>query len=60
MRVVFFGTPDYAVPSLAALLEAGHDVACVVTQPDRPCGRHRKLAPPPVFGFGGHHRMALT
>jgi len=51
MRIVFFGTPEFAVPSLAALLEAGHQVACVVTQPDRPCGRHRHLAAPPVKEF---------
>lgn len=51
MRIIFLGTPDFAVPPLAALLDAGHDVACVVTQPDRPCGRHRRLAPPPVKEF---------
>src|SRR3954469_12065060 len=38
-RVVFFGTPDFAAPSLAALLDAGFDVPLVVTQPDRPVGR---------------------
>lgn len=48
MRLVFLGTPDFAVPSLEALLGAGHDVACVVTQPDRPSGRHRRPTPPPV------------
>jgi methionyl-tRNA formyltransferase len=51
MRVVFFGTPDFAVPSLEALLERGHNVACVVSQPDRPSGRRRQLAPPPVKVF---------
>jgi methionyl-tRNA formyltransferase len=49
MRVVFFGTPDFAVPSLRALLEEGFPVVGVVTQPDRPQGRSRtKLVPPPV------------
>lgn len=49
MRVVFFGTPDFAVPSLRALLEEGFDVAAVVCQPDRPQGRSRSRAvPPPV------------
>lgn len=49
MRVVFFGTPAFAVPTLEALLAAGHDVAGVVTQPDRPQGRSRsQLVPPPV------------
>ena len=46
--VVFMGTPDFAVPSLEALAEAGHPVRLVVTQPDRPRGRGRRLAPPPV------------
>jgi len=48
MRVVFMGTPDFAVPSLTALFEAGHDVAAVVTQPDRPRGRGKKEFPSPV------------
>ena len=49
MRVVFFGTPEFAVPSLRALLGEGFDVLAVVTQPDRPQGRSRSRAvPPPV------------
>lgn len=49
MRVAFFGTPEFAVPSLRALLEEGFEVAGVVTQPDRPHGRSRsQLVPPPV------------
>src|SRR5919108_2676116 len=49
MRVVFFGTPEFAVPSLRALLGEGFDVVAVVTQPDAPQGRSRsKLIPPPV------------
>ena len=39
MRIVFMGSPDFAVPSLDALVETGHDVACVYTQPPRPAGR---------------------
>jgi methionyl-tRNA formyltransferase len=42
------GTPAFAVPTLEALTDAGHDILCVVTQPDRPAGRGHKLAPPPV------------
>lgn len=42
------GTPEFAVPSLHALLEAGHDVPAVVTQPDKPVGRRRVLTPPPL------------
>ncbi len=49
MRIVFFGTPEFAVPSLRALLEEGFDVVGVVTQPDRPQGRSRSsVAPPPI------------
>ena len=49
MRVVFFGTPDFAVPSLGALVGEGFDVVAVVTQPDRPQGRSRsRPLPPPV------------
>lgn len=49
MRIVFWGTPEFATPSLRALLGEGHDVVGVVTQPDRPQGRSRsKLVPSPV------------
>jgi len=49
VRVVFFGTPEFAVPSLEALLGEGFDVVAVVTQPDKPQGRSRSTAvPPPV------------
>ncbi|MBW5444671.1 methionyl-tRNA formyltransferase [Cohnella sp. CFH 77786] len=51
MRIVFMGTPDFAVPSLRMLLERGYEVAGVVTQPDRPKGRKRELTPPPVKAF---------
>lgn len=48
MRVVFWGTPDFGVPTLEALMHAGHDVVGVVTNPDRPRGRGRRLAPSEV------------
>lgn len=48
LRVVFMGTPDFSVPSLEALLGAGHDVVAVYTQPDRPRGRGRRLTFSPV------------
>jgi len=47
-RIIFMGTPEFAVPALRALHENGQDVALVVTQPDRPKGRGRKVIPPPV------------
>ena len=48
MKLVFCGTPAFAVPTLEALLAAGHQVALAVTQPDRPVGRAQQLTPPPV------------
>ncbi|TVR64527.1 MAG: methionyl-tRNA formyltransferase [Gemmatimonadales bacterium] len=48
MRILFWGTPDFALPSLRALVGEGHDVVGVVTQPDRPAGRGRKLRASPV------------
>ena len=48
MRLIFMGTPDFAVPALDALVEAGHEVACVYTQPPRPSGRGKKERPSPV------------
>ncbi len=48
MRVIFFGTPNFAVPTLQALLDSPHQVVGVVTQPDRPSGRGQKLSAPPV------------
>jgi methionyl-tRNA formyltransferase len=48
LRTLFFGTPAFAVPSLDRLVEAGHTVAAVVTQPDRPKGRGQRVAAPPV------------
>jgi methionyl-tRNA formyltransferase len=48
MKLVFCGTPDFAVPTLQALLAAGHEIALVVSQPDRPVGRSQQLTAPPV------------
>lgn len=46
--IIFMGTPDFAVPSLKALHASGHTIALVVTRPDRPKGRGRKVFPPPI------------
>lgn len=48
MKLVFAGTPDFSVPALDALVQSGHDVVAVLTQPDRPAGRGRKLRASPV------------
>lgn len=51
MKVLFMGTPDFAVPTLRALVDAGHSVIGAVTQPDKPKGRGHHLMPPPVKEF---------
>ena len=48
MRILFMGTPDFAVASLKALIEAGHEICGVFTQPDRPKNRGHKMVAPPV------------
>ncbi|MEM1037589.1 MAG: methionyl-tRNA formyltransferase [Pseudomonadota bacterium] len=48
LRLAFMGSPDFSVPVLVALVEAGHDVVCVYSQPPRPAGRGKKLRPTPV------------
>ena len=51
MKLVFMGTPDFSVSTLAALIEAGHEVACVYSQPPRPAGRGKADRPSPVQKF---------
>ena len=59
MRVVFMGTPDFAVPALAALIDAGHDIAAVYSQPPRPAGRGHKEKPSPVQAFAQSRGLAV-
>ncbi|MDX2192177.1 MAG: methionyl-tRNA formyltransferase [Gemmatimonadales bacterium] len=60
MRLVFFGTPDFAVPSLRALVAEGHQVVAAVTQPDRAQGRSRsRLLPPPVKVAAEEHGIEV-
>lgn len=59
MRIVFMGTPDFAVPSLRALLKAGHEVCAVFTQPDKPKGRGYVLTPPPVKELALEHGIPV-
>ena len=59
MRVVFMGTPAYAVPVLARLLEEGHSVVGVVTRPDRPAGRGRRVSSPAVKLYAEEHALAV-
>ncbi|MEP5760697.1 MAG: methionyl-tRNA formyltransferase [Litoreibacter sp.] len=51
MRLVFMGTPDFSVPILQALVDAGHEIAAVYSQPPRPAGRGKKLRPSPVHAL---------
>lgn len=59
MKIVFMGTPEFAVPCLARLLEDGHTVPLVVTQADKPKGRGHRLAPPPVKAFALEHGLPV-
>lgn len=59
LRTVFFGTADFATPSLTALLEAGHEVVAVVTQPDRPQGRGMQLTASPVKKAAERHGLPV-
>lgn len=58
-KIVFMGTPDFSVPILDGLVEAGYDVLRVVTQPDRPVGRKRVLTPPPVKAAALKHNIKV-
>ncbi len=58
-RVIFMGTPDFAVPSLRILIEKGYPVAGVVCQPDRPVGRHGDLIAPPVKKLALKHQIPV-
>lgn len=60
MRIVFMGTPEFAVPCLEALVAAGHDVVGVFSQPDRPVGRHQnRLQPTPVKACAMTHNIPV-
>ena len=59
LRVVFMGTPEFAVKALEAVMVRGHDVVGVFTQPDRPAGRGRRLRPPPVKTFAERHDLEV-
>ncbi|WP_028536787.1 methionyl-tRNA formyltransferase [Paludibacterium yongneupense] len=59
MKLIFAGTPDFAAGALAALIAAGHDIALVLTQPDRPAGRGMKLRPSPVKALALEHGLRV-
>ncbi|SDG96298.1 methionyl-tRNA formyltransferase [Alteribacillus persepolensis] len=59
MKMIFMGTPDFSVPILRGLVEAGYNIQTVVTQPDRPKGRKKKLTPPPVKEEAQKHGLPV-
>lgn len=59
MKIVFMGTPDFAVGALDALVRAGHEIIAVVTQPDKPKGRGKELQSPPVKEFAVQHQIPV-
>ena len=59
MKIIFAGTPEFAVPALAALIVAGHEVVMVLTQPDRPAGRGMQLKASPVKQLALQHSLAV-
>jgi len=59
LRVAFFGTPEFAVPTLRALIASRHPVVGVVTQPDRPRGRGQRVSDSPVKEVAYEHNLDL-
>jgi len=59
MKLIFMGTPEFAVPSLRKLIEAGHEIIALFTQPDRPVGRKQVITPPPVKVFAAERGLTI-
>lgn len=59
MKLIFAGTPEFAASALQALIDAGHDIALVLTQPDRPAGRGMKLKASPVKTLALAHGLPV-
>src|SRR2546429_8309137 len=59
MRIVFLGTPESAVPSLQRLLDDGHEIVAVWTQPDKPAGRGKQLHQSPIKQFALQHNLKI-
>ncbi len=60
MKIIFAGTPEFAVPALAALIHAGHEIVMVLTQPDRPAGRGMKFKASPVKVLALQHQLNVS
>src|SRR5512133_1265622 len=59
LRIVYMGTPDFAVPAFERLIGAGANIVAAVTQPDRPVGRHQEIRPCAVAGVARAHGIPL-
>lgn len=59
LRLAFMGSPAFALPTLAALIDAGHDIACVYSQPPRPAGRGKQERPTPVHAFAAERGIEV-
>jgi methionyl-tRNA formyltransferase len=59
VRLIFLGSPAFALPSVEALRTAGHDIGLVVTQPGRPAGRGQKPTPPPIAAYALEHNLPI-
>lgn len=59
MRIVFMGTSDFAIPSLKAIIQSRHEIVGVVSQPDKPQGRGRKIVAPPVKQLAREHSLPV-
>jgi methionyl-tRNA formyltransferase len=59
MRLIFMGSPEFAIPTLAALIIAGHEIACVYSQPPKPAGRGKALRATPVHSFAQTHGLQV-
>src|SRR5262249_49482093 len=57
MKLIFMGTPEFAVPAFKKLIETGHEIRIVLTQPDKPVGRRQIITPPPVKLAAQEHRI---
>src|SRR5438477_9811879 len=59
LKIIFSGAGEFGVPTLHAIRDAGHELVLVVSQPDRPAGRGRKLTPTPIAQFAIEHNLPL-
>jgi methionyl-tRNA formyltransferase len=59
LRLIFMGSPDFALPTLAALIEAGHEIVCVYSQTPKPAGRGKALRPTPVHAFAAQQGLEV-